>query len=545
MNRPRTTLPSPAQRQLSRRAALQRACGTGLALAAGLPAFSARAAQDATPVADTAQALPPDIIAVMAQPRYRDFTQWGIYAVDRETGEAIYDLNSVQRFVPGSTTKLFPAAAALVTYGPDYRFETPVYRQGTVTDGALDGDLILVASGDITMGGRDLPDGTLAHGNIDHTDANAVPGFAILSDTDPLAGLDHLAEQVAAAGITQAADVIVDARLWDQMPKDDYILSPIMINDNVIDLTTIPGKAGAPAGLEWRPMSAFYDVRTEVQTVGAGEPLNVTVTSPAPDQIVVTGQIPEGNAPLLQTFQVEDPPAFARALFIEALARYGVTVEAEAIGPNPSDRLPASDAYQADDRVALLTSLPFSQVIELILKVSLNQGADTLVFLLAVHDGQRTFDDGLAAIKPFLASLGVDASAISLADGRGNERADLFSPRSVASLLMSMAARPEFAAYHDALPILGVDGTEWMSLPETSPARGHVVAKSGTTVDGDLLNQEYLLLGKADAGYMTTSSGRDLVWAVYVNDVLSANLEDVLGVGADIGAIAEAIYVLN
>ena len=108
-----------------------------------------------------------------------------------------------------------------------------------------------------------------------------------------------------------------------------------------------------------------------------------------------------------------------------------------------------------------------------------------------------------------------------------------------------MAAGPDFTAYHDALPILGVDGTEWMSLPPTSPALGKIVAKSGTTITGDLLNQEYLLLGKADAGYMTAKSGRELVWAVYVNDVLSADLLDLIGVGTDIGTIAEAIYEAN
>jgi D-alanyl-D-alanine carboxypeptidase/D-alanyl-D-alanine-endopeptidase (penicillin-binding protein 4) len=543
MNRSRDTSRPSSRRRISRRATL-RGAGAGIGLAISAASQTARA-QDATPLAADGSALPPEFAAVMGLPRYRDFTQWGIYVADQDTGEAIYDLRSVQRYVPGSTTKLFPAAATLVAYGPDFRFQTPVYRQGETSDGVLDGDLILVASGDITMGGRDLPDNTLDHGNLDHTDANAVPGFAVLTAPDPLSGLDRLAEQVSAAGITQVSDVIIDARLWDQLPKDDYILSPIMINDNVIDLTTTPGKAGEPATLDWRPMTAFYEVSTEVQTVAKGEALDVTVTSPAPDEIVVNGTIPEGNAPLLQTFQVEDPPAFARTLFIEALARQGVTVEAAAVGPNPAESLPASDSYQEADRVALLESLPFSEVIKVILKVSMNRGADTLVFLLAVHEGKRTFDDGLAAMKPFLEALDVDAGAISLGDGRGNDRSDLFSPRSVAALLRGMASRPEAAAYYDALPILGVDGNEWLALPETSPARGHVVAKSGTTIVGDLMNQEYLLLGKASAGYLTAKSGRKLVWAVYVNDVLSTDLLDLIGIGADIGTISAAIYELS
>lgn len=542
MNRSRDIAPAP-HRRLSRRAALQGSGAAGPALAMTAPTLSAGASQEATPVA--VQPLPPAIAAVMANPRYAAYTQWGIYAADRETGEAVLDLNSIQRYVPGSTTKLFPAAAALTAYGPDFRFETPVYRQGEVVDGTLDGDLILVASGDITMGGRDLPDGTLAYGNVDHTDANAVPGVATLTPTDPLAGLDALAEQVAAAGIRSARDVIIDARLWDLMAKDDYVLSPIMINDNVIDLTTSPGAVGETAALAWRPETAFYDVTSDVQTVAAGQPQEVTIASPAPNQIVVGGQIPEGSAPLLQTFQVADPAAFARTLFIEALARQGVTVAAPAVGPNPADRLPASDAYTESDRVALLTSLPFSEAIEVILKVSMNRGADTLVFLLAAKEGKRTFEEGLQAIRPFLEQIGVDPAAVSLADGRGNERTDLFSPRSVAGLLIGMAAGSDFAAFHDALPILGVDGTEWMSLPATSPALGKIVAKSGTTIAGDLMNQEYLLLGKASAGYMTAKSERELVWAVYINDVLSDDLFDLIGVGADIGTIAEVIYEEN
>jgi serine-type D-Ala-D-Ala carboxypeptidase/endopeptidase (penicillin-binding protein 4) len=310
-------------------------------------------------------------------------------------------------------------------------------------------------------------------------------------------------------------------------------------------LTITPGKAGEPATVEWRPVTAFYDVHADVRTVAADQPPQVTVKSPAPHQFVVTGQVAAGSAPLVQTSQVADPAAFARALFVEALARHGVTVEAPAVGPNPVERLPASDAYQEADRVALLRSLPFSGVVKVILKVSMNRGADTPVFLLAVKEGKRAIEDGLQAIRPFLDQIGVDAAAVSLGDGRGNERTDLFSPRSVAALLVAMAHRPESGVFYDALPILGVDGTEFMSLPATSPARGKIVAKSGTTIDGDLMNQEYLLLGKADAGYLTAKSGRRLVWAVYVDDVSSSNLDDLLAVGADIGTIAEAIYDLN
>src|SRR3712207_3770684 len=66
-------------------------------------------------------------------------------------------------YLPGSSTKFFSVSAALDDLGFDHRFQTPVYARGEVKDGALSGDLVLVASGDLTMGGqhglqRRLPD---------------------------------------------------------------------------------------------------------------------------------------------------------------------------------------------------------------------------------------------------------------------------------------------------------------------------------------------------------------------------------------------------
>ena len=164
---------------LSRRAAVVRLGGTGLAAALGVRRTATAVAQGATPVASTAAApLPAEITAIIEGPRY-GLARWGIHAADRQTGEAVYDLRGGERFLAASTTKLFPGAAALAAYGPDYRFETAVYRTGAVgSDGTLAGDLILVASGDPTMGGRTTPDGGIAYTPVDHIYANVFPTLA-------------------------------------------------------------------------------------------------------------------------------------------------------------------------------------------------------------------------------------------------------------------------------------------------------------------------------------------------------------------------------
>jgi len=541
--------PEPrAGRRFSRRHALHQG-GTGLAAAALTTVGVARttatataAAQDATPVVD-AGALPAEIRAIIEAPRYR-FARWGIHVADRATGEIIHDLAGGQRFLAASTTKLFSGSAALDAYGPDHQFETPVYRQGDITAaGELRGDLVLVASGDLTMGGRDTPDGHIAFTPIDHINANALP-LATLTTEDPLAGLDDLARQVAAAGIRHVArDVMVDARLFPAMEKDDYILTPIWINDNLIDLTITPGDVGAAATIDWRPQTAAYEVQGEVQTVAAGEVLDVSVTSPRPGQITVAGQIPIDQTQLVRTHQVEDPPALARTLLIEALGRQGVTVAAAPTGANPAEQLPTEGSYTPANRVAVHRSLPFSENITLIQKTSHNQHADMLIFLLALQHGETSFEAGMTQIHAFLERIGLDPAEVSLSDGRGNEYTDLFSPRTVSDLLRALATRPEFPVFVDALPSLGVDGTETETVSPTSPVRGKAVAKSGTTVAGDLMNQRPLLMTRAIAGYVTASSGRELTFAVYVNDVPLVELvDDIFAIIKEQGTIIEAIY---
>ena len=70
--------------------------------------------------------------------------------------------------------KIFSVGELMNQIGSGYQFETPVYVQGTIANGLLNGDLILVASGDLTMGGRANPDGSIAISDYDHNEADSL-----------------------------------------------------------------------------------------------------------------------------------------------------------------------------------------------------------------------------------------------------------------------------------------------------------------------------------------------------------------------------------
>jgi D-alanyl-D-alanine carboxypeptidase/D-alanyl-D-alanine-endopeptidase (penicillin-binding protein 4) len=236
---------------------------------------------------------------------------------------------------------------------------------------------------------------------------------------------------------------------------------------------------------------------------------------------------------------VADPGSFARTLFLEALGRAGVQANASPFASNRPDLAASRALDSARHRVALFRSPPFREELKLILKVSHNLHASTLPLLLAARHGKRSLADGLRLERDFLDKAGLDVKSISFGGGAGGSRADYTSPRATVQLLRAMSLRPDFAAYRDGLPILGVDGTLSSAVDTGSPARGRIQAKTGTLLYDDLLNGGVLVTSKALAGYISTSHDRRLAFAFYLNNLHLADEKDLARQGHVLAKLCE------
>jgi D-alanyl-D-alanine carboxypeptidase/D-alanyl-D-alanine-endopeptidase (penicillin-binding protein 4) len=95
------------------------------------------------------------IDAFVARPRFAR-AQWGIDVVSLDSGKTLYRHNADALFLPASNAKLYTAALALQTLGPDARFSTTLYATAAPrADGSVPGDLILYGGGDPSQGDRD------------------------------------------------------------------------------------------------------------------------------------------------------------------------------------------------------------------------------------------------------------------------------------------------------------------------------------------------------------------------------------------------------
>ncbi|HEX3150614.1 MAG TPA: D-alanyl-D-alanine carboxypeptidase/D-alanyl-D-alanine-endopeptidase [Gemmataceae bacterium] len=481
------------------------------------------------------------IKAITDAPEYKA-ARWGILVVDAASGRTVYEQNADKLMLPASVTKLYTCANALNEFGPDYRFVTPVVRRGEIKDKVLDGDLILIASGDLTFGGRRNKAGATVFADADHTYANSGLMDSQVTDTDPLYALNELAKQVAKSITEVRGEVLIDDRLFNRARSSGSgpdVVAPILVNDNVVDVVVTPGaKEGDPAVVKLRPETSMLQVDGDVTTAKAGGSTAIGIEAIS-SKLKVRGRIAMGAKAAVRIHSVDDPTVWARGLFIEALRRNGVTVAAKLDRPSQAE-LPARDADLP--RVAEYKSEPFAETIKVTLKVSHNLYASTLPILVGLRHGSGSAEAGLRQQGKFLKGLGLDSMTVSFAGGAGGANADSVTARTTVGLIQAMAKHKAATAYFDALPILGVDGTLAESVPKDSPARGKARAKTGTLSWYDSQNQRLVLRSKALGGQIETAKGTKLYFAIFLNDMPLPPGGQPSAQGKVLGKLCEVIY---
>ncbi|KTC93436.1 D-alanyl-D-alanine carboxypeptidase [Legionella cincinnatiensis] len=514
---------------------------------------------DTTATSETG--IPADIEAVISKPMYKNAT-WGLRVLNLETGKELLNLNSDIHFFIGSVRKIFSVGELLNKEGPHYHSVTTVHNDGVIHHGILKGNLVLVASGDLTMGGRTLPNGKIAFTPFDHNEADSL-GNALLTKTNPLAGYQDLAKQIKKSGIHAIdGDIIIDDRLFDAFYfRNQFYVSPIFVNDNVVDVIINPGKVDEKARVNWRPKSDAFSVVNELVTVQPNKKYTLELKPILPECIgkpnclgLIKGDLPSNfsppltnSFPLIQTYRITKPANFARTVFIEALQQAGIDVsKITKVKDNPTHLLKLSHFYNANNQVASLQSLPYQEHAKFILKVSYNIGADTSLILLGLTNGERTMTGSLAMEKKLLQDkYNITSSEYHFVDGSGGGNTTATNKVVTQWLEIMSQQKTSFDAFFNALPILAVDGSldfvkNFKANPTLSGAAGHVYAKPGSYVRDT--ESGMILKGQALAGYIHSKNNHKLVFNLVVNNVPINSLDDLLEVFQDQGEIAAILW---
>jgi D-alanyl-D-alanine carboxypeptidase/D-alanyl-D-alanine-endopeptidase (penicillin-binding protein 4) len=172
--------------------------------------------------------------------------------------------------------------------------------------------------------------------------------------------------------------------------------------------------------------------------------------------------------------RVTTSPALAAALlFRAALRAAGVAV----VGPARVERSNAADFPLAFVHSAKLSALVRYMGVE-----SDNFTAEMLLKQLGAQDGGHgTSASGAAVVTAALRTAGIPLGGVRVVDGSGLSLLNRLTAASLVTLLQTAWVDPDLrASFIPVLPVAGVSGTLRDRL-RTPPARGRVLAKTGTT----------------------------------------------------------------
>lgn len=405
----------------------------------------------------------------------------GVSVVDVNTGATVFVKNDEQLLNPASCMKLLTTLAVLKELGPSHKFTTKIYAAGTLKDGTLQGDLVVVGDG------------------------------------DPLLNLQNIwrvADMVRRAGIEQVSGrIVIDATAFDDQ---DYVpgaegfsenrayTAPngaLSVNWNTVAFVVRPGEVGKPPQVVLDPPTTFVSFTNRAKTVEATSKRTLAVTEVKPGEFVVEGNLPVNRSEKAYYRAIHDPDAYAGHLFKEYLAQVGVTVDGKVV----SGELPAKAT-----EIAYWESPPLSYVVQLLNKHSSNFIAEQLTKTMGAHaTGQPgTTEAGIEVIKRHIAEAGIPAESYTMLNGSGLNRNNRVSPKQLTTVLTAawqdFTVRPEYVA---SLPIAAADGTIQWRMGGTAAADA-LRAKTGTLRGVSCL-----------AGYAPARNGTVLGFAVLVNDV--------------------------
>lgn len=431
-----------------------------------------------------------------------DDAEWAVLIYDLESGTPIYGWNENKNMIPASNTKLYTTATALDKLGADFSYTTHVLSDGSIDGNVLDGNLIVVGSGDPVIGGR-------------YNDGDIVKTFKDWADS------------LKAMGINQIdGDIIGDDNYFDDVPLgpgwmwDDETywysaeVSALSLNDNTIDLTATGTRPGEPARIEWEPSNTPYvTVFNNTVTVHAdssGE--NNYVRRRASNIVDVSSEVPAAKS-VTRYVTISNPTQYFVTVLRDELVQEGIKVNGN---PVDADNI-STNNYREGSAIHLAshTSVPMSEIVKAINKPSHNLYADMVLKTLAAENNIEqemepagSWKGGIEQVKQFLGTAGADTSKTLLVDGSGLSRYNLVTADMTIDLLRYMWNHDDqqvFSAFYESLPIGGVDGTLSGRYP-SGAARGNVRAKTGTVSYASSLS-----------GYVNSADGHPIAFSIMAN----------------------------
>jgi serine-type D-Ala-D-Ala carboxypeptidase/endopeptidase (penicillin-binding protein 4) len=412
--------------------------------------------------------------------------------LDAVTGTTVVEVNQGRSLTPASVLKLVTTAAALEKLGPEYYFTTTLGYSGAISkSGRLDGDIVIRGGGDPVF----------ASGNFQQY-YDGFPGI--------------WADEIKNMGIKRiTGKVITDDSYYDFLPVPAKWLwedagnyygagaygASIYDNTYQIHLQTFSDSSLILKGIT--PEECRFELSNWLVAAGNTD-LGYVFAAPYSSSGWLAGSVPVNKDDFVLKASITDPPKLLATIVDRKLREAGIKIKGEPttvrIDKNslPRDIIP----------VISVDSPPLSDIIEILNHESVNLYAEHLLKELGKKFRNRgSTAAGIEVIYEFLENAGVSRSGVYIEDGSGLSPLNAINTKALSELLLFMKNNGAyFTEYIRSLPDPGREGTLKTCF------RDEIFANSLQAKSGSMTRV------RSYAGYITTKSGRELVFSFIAND---------------------------
>jgi D-alanyl-D-alanine carboxypeptidase/D-alanyl-D-alanine-endopeptidase (penicillin-binding protein 4) len=378
---------------------------------------------------------------------------------------------------PASLTKLVTTYAALDLLGPAFTWATPVWLQGPIAGGVLNGDLVIKGNGDPKFV---LERMWLLMRRVQQAGVREIRGSIVVD------------RSAFAPGDANPAD-------FDGEPSRPYNAGAdaLLLNYRSLLLTLTPDAARGVAAVAVDPPLAGVEADATVPLVGGPcDDWRAALKGDFadPTHLALRGAFQAACGERVWAVAYVDPKSFNERALVGLWQESGGKL-AGGVRDGPAPR--TAPSFE-------LRSPPLAEIVRDINKLSNNVMAQQLFLTLgATQRGSGTPEASREVVRTWLRErVGTAANGSVIVNGSGLSRETRLSARALGRLLQAAWASPVMPELMSSLPVTGVDGT--LRKATSAPGRAHLKTGSLRDVAGI-------------AGYVLAASGRRYVVVAVVN----------------------------
>lgn len=481
-----------------------------LACRSGTPAPSLPSRPVATPAnPDPVDALRRRVAAILADPAIAAGT-FGVEARSLAASDTLIEANDHRLLTPASTMKTLTLAVTADQLGWDFTFGTTATTTGTVSNGVLDGDLVITGTGDPSF---------------DDWDGAASGVFRSWADRLKERGITTIGGRIIGNDRVFTDDGLGAGWMWDDLQYGySAAASGLQFNQGTAQVFITPGAtAGELPMLALSPSHARVPLVNRLTTGAAGTANAISMDAlPRTPGARFTGSIAVDSAKQTRVITVGNPTLY----FVNAV-RTGLQDNGIDVLGSVADIDDLSDPPVLSDAPPLLEhrSPALPALADTLMQLSQNLYAETFLRTLGRLKGTGgTAEAGIEVVRRVLGAWGVPASELVMADGSGLSRYDLVTADAMTTVLAHVYNDTRLRdPYMASLPVAGRAGMLSSRMKGTA-AEGNVQAKTGSFSNARSL-----------AGFLRSANGEPLVFSIIANNYGVAP--------ADVDRVTDAIVV--